>query len=349
MKPLTVLSLFDGISCGQVALHRAGIAVGKYYASEIDKHAIKITQKNFPETVQLGDVTQIDFSKFAGKIDLIMGGSPCQDLSIAGKRQGLSGDRSGLFYKFVEAIEVIKPKYYLLENNVGMPDEAYEEISQLMGCYPIMINSALVSAQNRRRYYWFNWGDKECDLFGFPTCNIAQPEDKGILLQDVLDDGMAYSKKAHCLTANYNGATFLHNLDYSIRSQKAIPAIYQLLHGYNPGGIKKDKVPTLTTSSWQNNNFLITKPERLKQYEKSNGQAQRVYSVRGKAVSMIANGGGKVVKPDYTRLTYRMEIMSSVNFLRSSVNGYKLCRTIIPAAWQIRNDTRLWVTAGRWM
>ena len=102
MKPLRVLSLFDGISCGQVALERAEIPVEVYYASEIDKYAIQITQKNYPNTIQLGDVTKIDFTQFIGKIDLIMGGSPCQDLSIAGKRAGLQGERSGLFYKFVE-------------------------------------------------------------------------------------------------------------------------------------------------------------------------------------------------------------------------------------------------------
>ena len=187
MKPITVLSLFDGISCGQVALERAGIPIEVYYASEIDKYAIQVTQKNYPNTIQLGDVTKIDFSKFIGKIDLLIGGSPCQDLSIAGARKGLSGERSGLFYKFVEALEIIKPKYFLLENNVGMPRDAYEEISRLMGCYPIEINSALVSAQNRKRYYWTNIGDKNYNLFGFPTCAIPQPKDKMIYLKDVVN------------------------------------------------------------------------------------------------------------------------------------------------------------------
>jgi len=115
MKPLRVLSLFDGISCGQLALERAGIPVEVYYASEIDKYAIQITQKNYPDTIQLGDINNIDFKEYIGKIDLIMGGSPCQDLSIAGKRAGLKGERSGLFYKFVEAIEVIKPRYFCLK------------------------------------------------------------------------------------------------------------------------------------------------------------------------------------------------------------------------------------------
>ena len=107
---MRVLSLFDGISCGHVALERAGIPVEVYYASEIDKYAIQITQKNYPDTIQLGDVTKIDFTEFIGKVDLIMGGSPCQDLSIAGKRKGLQGERSGLFYKFVEAIETIEER-----------------------------------------------------------------------------------------------------------------------------------------------------------------------------------------------------------------------------------------------
>lgn len=187
MKPLTVLSLFDGISCGRVALQRAGIPVAVYYASEIEKAAIQVTQHNFPSTVQLGDVTKIDFNKYAGQIDLLMGGSPCQDLSIAGARKGLDGARSGLFFKYLEALRIIKPKYFLLENNVGMPQEAYEKISELMGCYPVEINSALVSAQERRRFYWTNIGPKHYDLFGFPTCAIPQPADKNILLKDILE------------------------------------------------------------------------------------------------------------------------------------------------------------------
>ena len=220
---MKVLSLFDGISCGQVALERAGIPVEVYYASEIDKYAIQITQKNYPNTIQLGDINNIDFTQFIGKVDLIMGGSPCQDLSIAGKRAGLSGERSGLFYKFVEAIEVIKPKYFLLENNVGMPQDAYEEISRLMGCYPIMINSALVSAQTRKRYYWTNIGHQQYNLFGFPTVAIPQPENKGILLKDVLESGQPYQNKADCLTARYQGATFPHDYERNQRTMVAEP------------------------------------------------------------------------------------------------------------------------------
>ena len=261
MKPIKVLSLFDGISSGQVALERAGIPVEVYYASEIDKYAIQITQKNYPNTIQLGDINNIDFTEFIDKIDLIMGGSPCQDLSIAGERKGLQGERSGLFYKFVEAIEVIKPKYYLLENNYGMPQEAYEEMSRLMGCYPIMINSALVSAQTRKRFYWFNWGHKQIDLFGFPTVDIPQPENKGILLKDILESGIADRDKTRALCAtDYKGFGY-NAIEYMSKHQRhnyvAEPVLYQLPRGNNAGGIKKDKVPTLTQSNWEYNNLCV--------------------------------------------------------------------------------------------
>ena len=196
-----VLSLFDGISCGRLALERAGIEVNKYYASEIDKYAIKITQSNYPDTIQLGDVREIDFTQFIGEIDLVIGGSPCQDLSIAkADRKGLDGSRSGLFFKFVEAIETIKPKYFLLENVASMRKEDRDKITEILGVEPIMINSALLSAQQRKRYYWTN------------IPNVQQPEDKGILLQDILEDGLAYLNKAESLTASYNGAVFWNSI-----------------------------------------------------------------------------------------------------------------------------------------
>lgn len=154
---MNVLSLFDGISCGQVALERAGVPVEHYYASEIDKYAISVTQKNYPNTIQLGDITQIDFKQFVSKVDLIIGGSPCQDLSIAKQcREGLNGARSGLFFKFVEALRVIKPKYFLLENNASMSDENKNKISEILGVQPILIDSADFSAQIRKRLYWTN-------------------------------------------------------------------------------------------------------------------------------------------------------------------------------------------------
>ena len=223
MKPLRVLSLFDGISCGQVALERAGIPVEVYYASEIDKYAIQVTQKNYPNTIQLGDVTKIDFTQYEGKIDLLIGGSPCTNLSIAGNRKGLEGDESRLFWEYVRAIKECKPKYFLLENVESMSDKDKEIISQELSCYPIMINSSLVSAQNRKRYYWFNWGLMQYNLFGFPTCDIPQPKDKGILLKDILESGLSYQGKSDCLTARYQGATFPHDYFRNQRTQVAEP------------------------------------------------------------------------------------------------------------------------------
>lgn len=175
---MRILSLFDGISCGQLALRRAGVRIDKYYASEIDKFAIKITQTNFPNTIQLGDVNDIDFTKFIGKIDLLMGGSPCQDLSVAKQnRKGLEGERSGLFYKYIEALTTIKPKYFLLENVASMKKKDKDTITSIIGVEPVMINSALVSAQQRKRYYWTN------------IKGIVQPEDKRIFLKDIIEGG----------------------------------------------------------------------------------------------------------------------------------------------------------------
>lgn len=167
-----VLSLFDGISCGQIALNKAGISYGKYYASEIDKHAIKVTQHNFSNTVQLGSINEIKGSDLP-KIDLLIGGSPCQSFSNAGLRNGFDG-KSGLFWEFVRILKETKPTYFLLEN-VIMKQEWQDIISEALGVKPIKINSSLVSAQNRERLYWAN----------FP---IEQPDDKGIKLINILEN-----------------------------------------------------------------------------------------------------------------------------------------------------------------
>lgn len=319
MKPLTVLSLFDGISCGRVALQRANIPVEKYYASEIDKYAIQVTQKNWPDTIQLGDVTKIDFSKYAGEIDLLIGGSPCQDLSIAGNRAGLEGERSGLFFKYVEALNTIKPKWFLLENNVGMPQEAYEKISELMGCYPIEINSARVSAQNRRRYYWTNIGEKEYNLFGFPTCTIPQPEDKKIILQDVLESGYGVNaeKYAQKINKKIDKSLSLCARDYKGFGNQQMTGVLEPIcnfvkkkydefaeeKGYipvkfNPYNKQEitEKAPTPTccsNSQTTSSTVMMFEPVRIGTLEGlSNGQANRIYSVRGKPVCLNSNGGG---------------------------------------------------------
>ncbi len=182
---MKVLSLFDGMSCGQIALDQLGIPVDTYYASEIDKYAIQVTQANYPKTIQVGDVTKLDPKDFTD-VDLIMAGSPCQGFSFAGKQLAFDDPRSALFFEFIKLLKAIKPKYFLLEN-VRMKKEFLNIISQEVSkCYPeiafgidpIFINSDLVSAQSRQRYYWTN------------IPNIQQPEDKNIKLKDIiLEDG----------------------------------------------------------------------------------------------------------------------------------------------------------------
>lgn len=185
MKINNVLSLFDGISCGQVALQRAGVGYGNYFASEIEEFPIKVTQHHFPKTIQLGDVTKIKGSDLP-KIDLLIGGSPCQSFSKNGNGLGFNG-KSGLFYEFVRILNEVKPKYFLLEN-VVMKKEWEYEITKELGVAPIMIDSALVSAQRRKRLYWTNIKTKKVGLFGIPVCDIPQPQDKKIMLSDILED-----------------------------------------------------------------------------------------------------------------------------------------------------------------
>lgn len=198
-KGLKVVSLFDGISCGRIALERANIPVRQYFASEIKPDALKVTMSNYPDTIQLGDVRNINFAESVGECDLLIGGSPCQDLSHAhSERLGLKGEKSSLFWEFVRAKKELNPKYFLLENVEMLPND-FETISQALGVYPVNINSELVSAQLRNRFYWTNIGDKNYNLFGFPTCAIPQPKNKKIYLQDILTSGFADRLKAYCI------------------------------------------------------------------------------------------------------------------------------------------------------
>ena len=185
---MIVLSLFDGMSCGQIALNRAGISYYKYYASEIDKYAIKVTQHNYPNTIQLGSVTEIKGTDLP-QIDLLIGGSPCQGFSFAGKGLNFEDPRSKLFFEYIRLKNEIKPKWFLLEN-VKMKKEYQDVISKHMGVEPVEINSALVSAQNRKRLYWTN-------------IPFTMPEDKGIMLKDIIESGYVDRKKSYCIDACY--------------------------------------------------------------------------------------------------------------------------------------------------
>ena len=211
---MVVLSLFDGMSCGQIALKELGVKVDKYYASEIDKHAIKQTMLNFPDTIQLGSVTDVDVSKL-DEIDLLIGGSPCTNFSFAGKRNGMSTTtneeiytlnrylelkkegfqfegESFLFWEYMRILNDIRkynPNVKFLLENVEMGKKWERTLSEAIGLFGVHINSALVSAQSRKRIYWTNIRTKQMGLFGDVYSDISQPEDRGILLKDILEDG----------------------------------------------------------------------------------------------------------------------------------------------------------------
>ncbi len=228
---MNVLSLFDGMSCGQQALERSGIKVDNYFASEIDKYAIKVTIANYPNTIQLGSVVGVDGYKLP-KIDLLIGGSPCQSFSFAGKRKGMSTKceteiltlehylqlkaegyefegQSYLFWEFMRLLNECKPKYFLLEN-VEMGEKWEKVLSKAIGVNGIHINSALLSAQNRKRIYWTNIGMQPGGLFGDLESIIKQPKDKGILLRDVLetevDEKYFLSQKSMQKILKYNNS-----------------------------------------------------------------------------------------------------------------------------------------------
>ena len=272
MHKINVLSLFDGVSCGRVALQRAGIPVNKYYASEIDKYAIMITQNNFPDTVQLGDVTKwedwdIDWSS----IDLLIGGSPCQGFSFAGKQLNFNDPRSTLFFDYVNILHHIQkynPNVKFLLENVKMKKEFSNIIDTTLGVQPIEINSALLSAQNRKRLYWTNW-------------EFGQPEDKHIMLKDIVHE---YSKvdrdKSLCLDANYYKGGNLKQYYEKHRRQLA----FEWLNEYI---VPFDKTLQI----------LDKEVERGKVgYFGKDSQANRVYYIHDKAVTLCGSAGGGAAK-----------------------------------------------------
>ena len=230
-----------------VALERTGIPVERYVAYEIEPNAIKISQKNYPQIEQCGDVTTADFTQYKG-FDLLIGGSPCTYWSIAKNGRETTPDGIGgrLFMEFVRALRESECRYFLYENNNSIHQNIKDFISEQMGVQPIMINSALVSAQQRKRCYWTN------------IPGVCQPEDKGILLKDILESGISWQDKSYCMTASYNGAVFWNTMQRNQRS-------------------------------------MIAEPIRIGQYG-NGGQGQRIYSVHGKSVTLSANGGGQGAK-----------------------------------------------------
>lgn len=257
---VSVLSLFDGMACGMLAMRSAGIEVGKYTAYEIDKYAIKVASHNFPMIEQKGDVFVADFTQYEG-IDYVIGGSPCTYWSIAQKNNReteASGMGLELFSQYVRAIHEAKPKYFIYENNKSMSKEIRTSIDKAFGFEAICINSALVSAQNRKRLYWVGRRNEDGTYSKVP---IEQPENRGILLRDVLDSGfdLTSNDKAYCLTASYNPCAW-NTIERKQRNMVLDP-------------IRVGTMPQLSGALKDN-------------------QATRIYSTEGKGATQSAQGGG---------------------------------------------------------
>ena len=256
---MVVLSLFDGISCGQIALERAGIKVDKYYASEIEPNAIKVTQHNFPDTIQLGDVRNIKAENLP-KIDLLIGGSPCQTFSQAGERTGFDG-KSGLFYEFLRLLKEVNPTYFLLEN-VKMRKDWQDEISGELGVEPVLIDSNLVTAQDRKRLYWTNIrGD---GLFG----EITQPTNRKAYLYNSVEQVNREWLPLLPWTQKYWGG------------KKKIDMLRT---------IDSDKSFTLTTNKSHSKNYYLS-PDRTRLTKLTSREAEILQTVPEGYTSCIAEG-----------------------------------------------------------
>ena len=291
---MNVLSLFDGISAGQLALQRAGIVVDNYFASEIDKYAIKITQKNFPNTIQLGNIKNWKEWQLP-KIDMIIGGSPCQGFSSAGKGLNFEDPRSKLFFVFVDILKYNRNNnneiIFLLEN-VKMKKEWIDIISGNIGVSPVLINSALLSAQSRKRLYWTN-------------LNIDQPNDKNIYLKDIIennvDEKYFYSEKAiSYLDRNKINKRFVVYQDD--KKSSCVTANFQKSLPYNVY-VDKEKSNCITSNfsnmALVNYNksqgqvvFYEDKPKQIDTLYPNNAQAGRIYSLDGESVTLKSDGGG---------------------------------------------------------
>jgi len=341
---MIILSLFDGISCGHIALERAGITVTKYYSSEIDPYAEKISASNYPDIIRLGDITKWRDWDIETP-DIILAGSPCQGFSFAGKGLNFNDPRSALFFTFVDILRHYKPKYFLLEN-VKMKAEHNDVISSLLGelypeCVdqgelfrtgrlePVLINSALVSAQNRERLYWCNW-------------KVTQPEDKGILLRDIIEtpgtgaiknlgEITEQKEKSQCIDANYFKGIDNHG-------QRTLIVTGGRITGRNPDNPKSRKsgLPTVQmlekredeksgclTTVQKDNVCIMIGSAGLNGHESTN----RVYSSEGESPCLTAiQGGGQEPKTSLDGITWRKLTVTECERLQTVPDGY--CKAV---------------------
>ena len=300
---MRVLSLFDGMACGMLAMMKAGISIDRYVAFEIDKYAVQTSKHNFPMIEHRGDVFQADFTEFRG-FDFLVGGSPCTYWSIAQKNNReteASGMGWELFSQYVRALHEAQPMYFVYENNKSMANAIRDSITHTFGFEPICINSALVSAQNRQRLYWV--GKRNPDGT-YSRVRVEQPEDLGILLRDVLDIGVTWREKSYTIDSCYykgGGAS----IDFKYQACRRIMAAEPVGIGYR--GRMEDgkwvkryesngeqKANALTTAQTDS---MVAQPIRVGALPRPNGelstsQAFRVYSADGKSVNITAGGGG---------------------------------------------------------
>ena len=307
---INVLSLFDGMSCGRIALERANIKIKSYYSSEIDKYAIKVTMKNYPDTIQLGDVTKWKDWKIE-KPDLIIAGSPCQGFSFAGKQLNFNDPRSKLFFVFADILKFYKPQYFLLEN-VRMKENYEKVISRTLGeiypeyvqhpeiwgeglLEPYLINSALVSAQNRERLYFTN----------IPIKGL--PEDRGILLKYIIENGSTERNKSYCIDANYfKGSSPENYLDKS-RRQLIMGGAFRGRNPDNPSdrtvGIDTEQRLEINPTGKSNCLSTVSKDSLCIQIGNANPEGyertNRSYSQEGKMPCIRAGDNPKIALPGF--------------------------------------------------
>lgn len=281
---MNVFSCFDGISCGQQALFNCGIKVDKYYASEINQRAIKVTLNRWPKTIQYGNIKKIKAEHFMSPIHLLMGGSPCQDLSVAGKGAGLSGARSGLFYEFVRLLNELKPTYFFLEN-VRMKKVYQDEISKILGVEPIYFDSALVSAQTRKRLYWTNI---------VSAADFVYPDDKGIVLNNILEFGISEDTKSLSIPATYSFAVEKDYLQKRQRQMIKQDAFISVAGKFKP----TEKANTIDANYFKGIGSNQSRTcIKVGETENSFESSARVYHPLGKSPAIdTASGGDRGIK-----------------------------------------------------
>ncbi len=286
---MKVLSLFDGISCGMIALERAGIQVERYAAYETDKYAIAVSRKNYPQIEQKGDVLQGDFTQYRG-FDLLIGGSPCTYWSIAkrGRETTCEGFGWALFQEYVRALRESGCGWFLYENNYSIHKDIKAAISQALGVEPIMINSALVSAQSRKRCYWTN------------IPGVTQPADRGILLQDILESGIGWREKGYCLRASYYKSSATNITGGHFSAPMAAEPVNITADGKSQclrASYHKDGIRNLVGNT-VDRRTCVAEPVRVGTIESGaadkahDSKQYRVYSPEGKSTTLCAEGGG---------------------------------------------------------